>query len=823
MNFRLTAVFLGLVLVLLAGLMVLFLFEDDGGASATAEGLMAPLAAAGVAEKEIDTVELVRTEPTEQTLVFNKGQDGRWQLTRPTTAKVEGFAVEGIVRDLFNARPVADPNLTGNLSVHGLDRPTLRVTLRAGADRSQTVSVGNTTIGGDRAVTYVTTSAAPATPLAVRKSDLSALFRTGAADGAAWKMAKWLPDYRVRRVLGADVRDPSEVQSVKVTAGGKELALAQTSPGEWAFTTPPGYGAADYEGDSAPRPNAAPFTGVRPMLNMLTALQVGGPDDYIEQPGEDLTRYGLDPANPNRVRVELTTRTGPPEVIDFGKRVEEDGKPVLPAEVYARLAGDPAVLTVATDRLEGLLQTVHNPGELRNRDLLSPAKRDRIDAIDLMVGADVVKLRKVGGGGGPPASAGEKWVIYGGAEPVEAKASQVAALLTQLTRPRAATEVLASPNDAAFAGPETKATVRAWTDGLEAPAKADGDKLPPEPKLKGVPAELIFGKTEGDSVLVRKVADDTKVDLKVPAAALGLVTRGRLDFLDPKLKSFGTQQATRLAFNRGAEHFELTKADAPPGGWTFQKPDARKGQSADAPVVSGLLGLLSGLSPERVVSEKPSPDELKKWGLDPAAPRLTATVGLADKDKPDEVAYHFGGETEDKQHVHARQVGRPHVFTVRKEVFDRFAGDDLRDRTVYRLDPAKVKRLKVRGWKDAAGAAAEYVAEKQGAEWVGVGPPGFKPDPAKVGALLAALAAPRAEKFVAVGDQPQYGVTAQNNPNLIEFTVESDGQPAVTLVLGKSADGGRTYAASSAVFGDVFTLDATQIRKLAETPASLQK
>ena len=262
------------------------------------------------------------------------------------------------------------------------------------------------------------------------------------------------------------------------------------------------------------------------MLNMLTALQVGGPEDYIEQPGEDLSKYGLDPANPNRVRVELKTRTGPPEVVYFGKPVEEGGKPVLPAEVYARLEGDPAVLKVATDRLEGLRQTVHNPGELRNRDLLSPAKRDRIDAIDLMVGKDAVKLRKVGGGGGPLASAGEKWVIYGGPEPVEAKASQVAGLLTQLTQPRAAREVLAAPNDAAFAGPETKATVRVWYDGLEAPAKAEGDKLPPEPKLKGTPVELVFGKTEGDSVFVRKTADNTKVDLKVPAPALGLVTRG---------------------------------------------------------------------------------------------------------------------------------------------------------------------------------------------------------------------------------------------------------------------------------------------------------
>ena len=41
MNFRLTAVFLGLVLALVAGLFVLVLFDGDGDGSVTADGLMA--------------------------------------------------------------------------------------------------------------------------------------------------------------------------------------------------------------------------------------------------------------------------------------------------------------------------------------------------------------------------------------------------------------------------------------------------------------------------------------------------------------------------------------------------------------------------------------------------------------------------------------------------------------------------------------------------------------------------------------------------------------------------------------------------------------
>jgi hypothetical protein len=824
MNFRLTAIFFGVVLALVAGLLILVLFEEDKDTASTAEGLLAPLASAGVTEKDIDTVEIVRTEPAEQKLVFSKVGEGKWQLREPMTAKVDNFAVEGLIRDLFRAKPTRDPGLTDNLSVHGLDKPTYRVTLRAGADRSETVNVGLTTIGGDRAITYVTTSAAPGKPLAVRRSDLAALFRDAARgqDGEAWKLAKWLPDYRVRRLLGADVRDPSEVESVKLTTGGKELALRQASPGEWRFDAPPGLGEADYEGDTQPHPNTAPFTGVRPLLNMLTALQVSSPDDYIDRP-EDLGKYGLAPNDPAVIRVELKPKNGPPEVAYFGKPVEEGGKPVVPAKVYARLEGDSAVAKVPTDRLEGLRQTVLNPAELRNRDLLNPAKRDRIDAVDLTVGPNTVKLRKVGAG------AAAKWVLYGGPEPAEAKPREVDALLAALAKPRAAREVLAAPNDAAFAGPETKAVVKVWYDGIEGQPKVEGDKLPPEPKLKGNPVELTFGKKEGDAVFVRRSADGAKADLKVPDAALALATKGRLDFLDPKLKTFNPTQVARLAFNRGAEPYELTKADSPGGGWTFAKPDSRKGKSADPLAVSNLLGLLSGGLAERVVAENPPADQLKKWGLDPAAPRMTVTVGLKadakekDKAKPEELVYHFGTETDDHQHVYAQQVGRPVAFLARKAVFDRFATDELRDPTVYRLDLAKVRKLRIKGWRAVLGTPTEYVMEKKGADWVGVSPAGFQPDPAKVNALLTALVAPRADKFVAVGDRPEYGVTAATNPDVTEFTIESDGQPTQTLVLGKPADGGKVYAASSGAPGEVFILDAGQIKKLTEKPASLQK
>src|SRR5688572_13079549 len=125
MNFRLTAIFFGLVVVLVGTLLVLGLVEDDKD-QPTPDTLVGAFALA-VKEKEVETVELVRTKPNEEKLVFVK--DGtRWRLDQPIKARVESSEVDGVVRDVYRAKPVAYGGLTDNPAVHGLDDPTLRVT-----------------------------------------------------------------------------------------------------------------------------------------------------------------------------------------------------------------------------------------------------------------------------------------------------------------------------------------------------------------------------------------------------------------------------------------------------------------------------------------------------------------------------------------------------------------------------------------------------------------------------------------------------------------------------------------------------------------------
>ena len=813
MNFRLTAILFGLVLALVAGLLALVL-TDPGPAGLGDDTLLPELRA--FKEKDIDGLELTRASPVgnaEEKLVFARAGESKWELKEPFAAKIDSFLVEGLVRDLIKLKPTAYGELSENLAIHGLDKPTYRVTLKKG-DRASGLNLGNST-GGSRPLTFVTTSAAPQRPLAVARGDLASLWRESAArqEGEASKLGKWLADFRVRKPLGSDLRDAAaEATALKVSVGPQEFALSRSTAGGWVFGSPANFGDADEAGDPAAQPPAAPFTGVRPLLTALTAAQVAGVDDYLEAPG-DLAQYGLKPGDPNAVRVELAGKAGTESLV-LGRPVEAAGKPLSPAKVYARVEGDSGVMTLTFDKLDALKATARAPGELRNKDLIAEAARGKIDALDLTVGGTLTRLRKVA----VPGEATAQWVLYGGPAPVAAKAAEVEAMLAALSKPRVAREVLSAPYDAVFAAAEIKATVRAWADAVKPlAAKVEPGQFPPEPTPAGTPLELTFGKTEGEVVYVRRAGDGKSADLKAPATLLATVAKLRGDLIDPKFKSFTPNSVARITFNRGAEAYDLEKDAA--GNWAFVKPDALKGKPADPERAANILATLSTLG-GRVAVEAPTPDDLKRLTLDPSAPRLRVTLAVKDDAAKDRV-YEFGGDADDGRTVNVRQAGRPFVVVAPRAAFDLLAAGDLRDRLLYSLDPAKVKRLKIRGWKAAKGAVTTAQYERGPSGWAAT-PAGAAIDAGKVEALVAALSKPRVDAYVGT-PTAEHGVSVDANPEAFEFTLESDGAPTVALVLGSKADGGRVYATASTTPNLIGTLDLSLIRPLTEKPESLAK
>ena len=813
MNFRTTAVLFAVVIALVAGLLVYSLLPDT--TQAAAGGLVDPLAAAGVKADEVDRVELTRThaDQQKQRLVFVK-KDGRWTLAEPVPAVVDSFAVEAVVRDLFAAKPVNHPSLQDSPTTLGLANPAYTVTLKKG-DKSAAVNVGVTLAGKERAVTFVSAGDRPDTPLAVRTADVRSLFNDAGRDqgGDAQTIGKWLTDFRSKRLLSADAANPGgDLASFSITRGGKTLELARTGD-EWRFVSPANYGLADAAG--APTPDADRFTGVRPLLAALVNMQVGGVQDFTENVNPaDYPKYGLAADDPAAIRVELKAKDRPPEVLYLGKRVEKDGKPVTPPKVYARVEGDSAVAAVPVDRLEAVVNTVVDPRTLRSRDLIAEASKGRIDAVDgTFVGG--FRLRRVAGQNEPV------WALYGGPEPADALRSAVIGLLDTLARPRAATDVLLDPADAAFAQPEVKGELKVWFDGVEKGAAVKDGKLPPEPKPAGDPTTFLFGKAEGNEVFVRRTAGGKATDFKIPSDLFLTLSKGRLSYVDPKIQSFVPSGADGLVLFRTGVRTEVKRESGPDqsfrtGKWSFVTPEADKGKPADADAVFAVLQLLAAVPTNRVVAEGGA-DEYRKFGLDPAAPKLSAKVTLAaDKDKERE--YHFGNETDDKSGVYYRQVGRPFVLLADKSTLANLTAADLTDKTIFRTDPKRVRKLYLSGWKNVGkgGKAVDATLELENGVWVAKEPAGAAVDTLRVNAILAALEAPRAITDVTpaagAATPPEQGF----GDSPLSITAELDDKTAVQMIVGgeDKARGGYFVKAN----GKTYVLPAAPLKPVLEKP-----
>ncbi|MGL4421801.1 MAG: DUF4340 domain-containing protein, partial [Gemmataceae bacterium] len=490
MNFRSTAILLGLALALVGGLLAIALLRDDGLAPDAV--LLEPFTSTTKPET-IDTIEIARTEPAEQKIVFAKVGD-RWEIREPVTARAEPFVLNALARELVTLKPTFHSDTPEGLTDAGLAAPTVMVTIREGS-KSATLRVGNTTTGKERAVTFVSTDTRPKTVVAVRRGDLDSLFAMGSGSGTAAEHAKTLTDFRQRRILMADLRDPMiELSKLTLTQHGKTVTLNRNPAGDWLFETPSGYGLADAAGDPDAKPDI--FTGMRAILTTLSGLSAGANEDFIEKPDAPET-YGLKKDDPAVIRIEVTPKTGAAEVLLIGKKVDAKVGAAAPVKFFAQRVGDPAVVKVQTDRFDALAKTIADPSPLRDRTLVPELTRERIDAIDILINGQTVKLRR------GTVGAAKEWLLYGGPSDPQLAGPHVKDLLDALTKPRIVKDILPTANAKAFEGAERKAEIRFWYDGTEfAPLAKDakpGD-LPAEPKLKNATPNttILIGRVEGD-------------------------------------------------------------------------------------------------------------------------------------------------------------------------------------------------------------------------------------------------------------------------------------------------------------------------------------
>jgi hypothetical protein len=845
MNFRLPAILFATILVLGVVLLILTFSSEDK--STPTEVLMEELAK--LKPEDITSVDIEKENGDKLTFT-RSGKDSwteDWDVSEPGGSKhpvkapADPIAVNELISALMKAKPTASPLVTGNPAMHGLNPPSLHVTLHQGTERAATINFGDLT-SGSNAVAFVTTSSRPNRPLATPRSGVDALFRSTGGLVKAGDDVKWANDFRLKTFFPSDVRGAGDdVDGLILTYKGKTLNI-EKSGGVWKFVQPAGWGDVDPTGAATAAPGT--FTGARPLLGAITSMQALAPADFVDNPSpEDLTKYGLNPGNPDIIKVEVKTKDKGATTVLIGKKDAAPASPATPGmppsgKVWVKVEGEPGVIRANAGDLSGLASVIENPDPLRDRTLLA-ADKDRIDGIDMTTGGQTAKLRKTG--------AVPEWKLYGNPAAGDPQAVDMTVLnrLINVLTERRAIKSFPPPDPGAFTPGDVKAEVKIWASGFESSPDPKA-----EPAEKGKPTILVFGKKEGDSVWVRRtlpdgrsaeflLPDKIKLGAGESVELIPAVAVTRLDLLDKNLKTFSPNVVGKITAS-GVKNYELVKQEKKEPStnkdeWVFEQPADQKGKLADYNTVEDMIRILGTThSVSRYVDEAPTPEKLAEYGLAPApgakqptttpAPRLKLVIALTGTDPTDkERVYEFGNITGD--FVYARQAGKTAVFTLPKFVYDKFVDSDLRNREIFQFDPAKITVLEIEGW-GGNGFLTKLKFEKKDGAWTAVppSPAGFNVDPRKVDDFLNTLRTTSVKNFLTGGPAPEHGFGIDKDKmNIVLGTAQGY---LLSLNIGAPTDGGASYFVWTSVLpqtAPIVTVDAARFKTYKESPGSFAK
>jgi hypothetical protein len=382
----------------------------------------------------------------------------------------------------------------------------------------------------------------------------------------------------------------------------------------------------------------------------------------------------------------------------------------------------------------------------------------------------------------------------------------------------------------------------------EAKDEKKADKAEEEPQINPNVKPLLtltFGKTAGALVYVKRVTADGAVSrVAVPKSVLDRVTppEGALAFLDRDLSPFliadveklelkvsdGKQERTFLVERAGEKKAEKDKLP-PLGGWLLREPKdfAKERPNADAGEVESILKRLAKLAVVKYVKQVGPKEDLGAYGLKP--PAVTATVTLKKKEGAKEAetyTFLFGNEATPEKGKASGIFGvmtgggdlKDFLFEVTAEAVKPLKDAELRDRTVFQFDPAKVKevRLTIRG-KDLT--VSPVFARKDRTWVVAKGLEEFSLNPARVDELVHTLSELKALRYVSFkGPEKEQGLGEK--PRLRVEVVMDDGKTTYSLTIGAQQDATGYFAESSTLPRAVFLVALPHFQQLVDQGAT---
>jgi hypothetical protein len=323
-------------------------------------------------------------------------------------------------------------------------------------------------------------------------------------------------------------------------AYGERIVLAKQSSGNWQITAPKAY--------------AADLTSISGLLSSVSSLRS---ERVVEDKASDLKQFGLD--HPT-LEVDVTEKDNKSQQLLIG-----DGTPAGNG-VYAMLAGDPRIFTMASYNKTGFDKTLN---DLRDKRLLT-ISADKISRLELIEKNQEIEFGRDK----------DEWQILK-PKPMRADSVQVGELVSKLTDARmdlSTSDSDKNVKDAATAFSRAtpvataKMTDQSGTQDLQIrEIKTDGrktEKSAAEKNPSGTnPSESNNATYYAKSSVVEGVY---KVD-----SSLGQALDKKLDdFRNKKIFDFGYADPAKIEMHSGAKSYFLTKGGDDWWGTNGKKMDA---------------------------------------------------------------------------------------------------------------------------------------------------------------------------------------------------------------------------------------------------------
>ncbi len=272
------------------------------------------------------------------------------------------------------------------------------------------------------------------------------------------------------------------------------------------------------------------------------------------------------------------------------------------------------------------------------------------------------------------------------------------------------------------------------------------------------------------------------------------------------------------------------------GGWFITSPLETK---ADETEVNQLVGQLTNGRVENKIEEKPSAEDLQRYGLAPPAFVVKATAHPSDPSRQKEITIEGGIENTFDGTTYLRRAGDEAVYSagggvrggLEKSTFD------LRDKAVLAVDEAQVTRIEM----TKKGAVA-YVLDRTAGGWQLSKPLQAEADKDVVTSMLEGLKGEKADAFLKDGeaerkaaglDKPAIEATLTlstsapvrlqmvkgKEPTHSVVLREQQGSAAILAELGGAAPGVLDKTAADLRDKTLVQLDREAVAKLAFAPA----